>query len=204
MEVDDNCEHHGEDLPGGEKDANESSVVKTLPESNLHKNSSKNDSDEKKDGSDQIQNGKESSTLHSGDAVGTDGTPLKAAVSSSGNTNTYNPAANNDKLDSAVEEVTDDHTGQVEESDSQSVTSSIKAAREKIVQELAQKGVAPALGRNHGQFIVLDDPDAEEKQSSKAKGIKALMDRLMKQHQKRTPKQPDRVKIRFGFLLINL
>ena len=73
----------------------------------------------------------------------------------------------------------------------ETVVSSLQAARQKAVEELAGKGVVPALSRGNGRFILLDESVAE-----KARGKNALMDRLLKQYKKREPKKPADVEIR--------
>ena len=63
------------------------------------------------------------------------------------------------------------------------------------VEELTQKGLVPGIKKGDNDFIVLDDePKVED---SRSKGVKALMDRLMKQtHKPTTKKKKANVEIR--------
>lgn len=105
------------------------------------------------------------------------------------------PASMTDKEGDAVQSTGDAVTSKG--GSEPTVVSSLQVARQKAVEQLAEKGVVPLLSRGNGQFIILDEEYKDEgNKDEKERGRNALMARLLKQYQKKEPRKAADVEIR--------
>ncbi|XP_076443090.1 uncharacterized protein LOC143281711 [Babylonia areolata] len=77
----------------------------------------------------------------------------------------------------------------------ESQQNSLKSARQKIVEELAQKGVVPAIGKGGGDFIILDEEASDKQEKKKKSNVDRLLERLMRHYPKKEPKKSRNVEI---------
>ncbi|KAL8618350.1 hypothetical protein ACOMHN_047422 [Nucella lapillus] len=89
----------------------------------------------------------------------------------------------------------DDAPSPVKEGDSEEGHLTLKAARQKALEELEQKGVVPSFGKGGGDFIDLDEEPMDKEEKKKQSNIDRLLERLMRHYPKKEQKKARNVEI---------